>query len=305
MHDILNKCIYLLNSDVIMNLLSFVEPFLAVADQKSFTRAAEQLGITKGAISQAIRQLETLLKVTLFFRTTRSVQLSEEGKIFYQQCQRLKNEMEVTFDLVQQFHEAPQGKLRISCNPYYAKSKLPALIREYMKRFPEVKLELICDERLPDMAAEQIDVVFGINWPAPDDVVAKVIAHTRYVLCASPGYLAQYGIPKQPEDLKKHRYFPHMGRDLIRPVMYIEELLANDLNIKLAANNIQVMQSLAEAGLGIIQVHDYVVQDALAEGKLVEILSSHSQPDVPLYVYYQKHRFVQPKIRQFINLLDL
>ncbi len=286
-----------------MLIFQHCDNFLAVADYQSFTRAAEFLGISKGAVSQSIRQLETHLKVRLFYRTTRKVSLTDEGLVFYQQCQRLKREMDGTVELVGQFHQSPSGTLRICSNPHFAKAKLPKLIDCYMKQFPEVKMEILCDERMPDMIAEQIDIVFGICWPAPDDVVAKVIDQTRYVLCASQAYLDKNGTPEKVEDLQNHNYFPHMGRDPKTPLMHIDVKQSFHLKTRLALNNISVMKELAKSGLGIVQLHDYVVQKDLDSGELVEILPDFSKPNIPLYVYYLKHRYVQPKVRQFLNLV--
>lgn len=284
-------------------LFQYCDAFIAVAELQSFTRAADALNMTKGGVSQAIRQLESQLSVRLFFRTTRKVSLTDEGKLFYKQCQRLKREMDGTLELVSQFHQAPSGLLRICSNPHLAKAKLIKLIDIYLARFPDVDIELLCDERMPDMIEEQVDIVFGINWPAPEDVVAKVIDNTRYVLCASPAYLEKHGMPTCIEALSEHNYIPHLGRDPNTPLMHIDVNSPFQLDKRLAVNNISTMLALAEAGIGIIQVHQYAAKSALASGRLLEILPELSKPNIPLYVYYQKHRFVQPKVRQFLNLV--
>lgn len=282
-------------------ILQHYQTFIAVVECLSFTRASKKLGLSKGAVSQAIKQLEAMLKVDLLLRTTRKLSLTEEGQQVYQQCLRLDREVATTLELAGQFQDAPQGHLRICCNPQLAKARLPALLDDYMRAYPDVTLDILCDERMPDLHAEQIDIVFGISWPAPDDVVAKVIGHTRYVLCASPEYLAKHGTPETIEELTGHAYFPHLGRDPATPLMHFPPKAGQRLSKRIAVNSISLLKAFAMSGLGLVQVHDYVIEKSLASGRLVEVLPKFSQPDVPLYVYYAKQRFVQPKISAFIK----
>jgi len=280
------------------------ETFMAVAELGSFTAAAKKLGISKSAVSQTIKALESSIKLPLFIRSTRKVQLSDEGLLLYNQCTRLKKELNTAQDLITNFNSEPSGTLKISCNPFYAETNLIPIIDKYSKNFPEVNIEIISEERMPDMQNEQIDIVFGVNWPAPDYVVAKKIGVTRYVLCASKKYLAQFGTPKNIKDLESHKYIPHVGRspdnlivDLIKPVSI-------NINPQVKMNSAILMKQSAISGLGIVQLHDYIVKKELENNRLIEILPEYFNKEIPIYVYYQKHRFVQPKIRQFINLIS-
>lgn len=280
------------------------ESFLAVAESGSFTQAAQKLHITKAALSTAIKKLETALEISLFIRSTRSLTLTEEGKSLLAQCQRLQQELNAARDLIGHFKKEPTGLLRISCNPYLAESHLLHLITQYLARFPKMAIDIMLEERMPNMQQEQIDLVFGINWPAPDDVVAKVIGKTRYVLCASPQYLAQYGTPTTLQDLKNHRYIPHTSRATETPIMTLKHPLSIPLQQPLKMNNAHFMKTCALAGLGIIQLHDYMLEPELTRGQLIEILPETVQTHIPVYLYYYKHRFTQPKIRQFLLLLN-
>jgi DNA-binding transcriptional LysR family regulator len=288
-----------------MNTLSLqhFETFLVVAEKGSFTAAANLLGVSKTAVSQAVRLLEESLKVPLFIRSTRRINLTDEGEILFLQCQRLKDELETTRSLVGKFKQSPSGLLRISCNAYIAETRLSKIIKPYMEKYPEVKIKLITDERMPDMRRERIDIVFGVNWPAPEDVIARPIGKTRYVLCASPTYLKKFGTPKNIKDLKNHQYIPHMCRSPENPVMQLKQPISLNLSPQLSINSAYIMKKFAILGFGIIQLHHYMVQEELKNGTLIEILKDHLNENVPLYMYYQKHRFVQPKIRQFVNLV--
>ena len=284
--------------------LQHFETFLAVAEAGSFTAAAQKLNVSKASVSQTIRLLESTLQIPLFIRSTRRVNLTDEGKLLFAQCQRLKHELDTARELISGFNTSPTGTLKISCNPYFAESHLLTLLKTYMARFPNVKVQIQTEERMPNMQQEQIDIVFGINWPAPGDIVAKAIGNTRYTLCASPNYLAKYGTPQTIKDIEKHRYIPHYGRSPENIIASLRKNTALNLSPQLTLNNAHFMKQCALADMGIIQLHDYIVKNELKNGSLIEILPELFADKIPLYLYYQKHRFVQPKIRQFVKLCD-
>lgn len=283
--------------------LQHFETFLTIAETGSFTAAAKQLAMSKAAVSHTIRLLEESLQIPLFIRTTRQVRLTDEGKLLFSQCQRLKNELDIARSLISSFKASPSGTLRISCNPYLAESRLLNVLHQYIKKYPQVNIEILAEERMPDMQREQIDLVFGINWPAPEDIVARPIGKTRYVLCASPKYLKKFDVPKNIKELEQHHYIPHIGRTSENLVADLKQKIHLNMSPTIKSNNAHFMKQCAVSGLGIVQLHDYMVEDELKSGKLIEILNEYLQPEIPLYIYYQKHRFVQPKIKQFVNLI--
>jgi DNA-binding transcriptional LysR family regulator len=283
--------------------LHHFETFLTVAELGSFTAAAKQLGISKAAVSQTIRTMETALKTPLFLRTTRSIRLTEEGELLRAQSLKIKAELDLANDLITGFNTAPRGHLRISCNPCFGEALLVNIIKSYQAKYPGVSIEVISEERMPDMAKENIDIVYGINWPAPLDIVARKIGQTRYTLCASPDYLKQHGTPRIMDDLQDHHYIPHAGRGKENRINALKKQYHGVPHSSLASNNAQFMKICALNGLGIVQVHDYVVQAELAAGELVEVLPDAFLPATDLYVYYQKHRYVQPKIKTFVTIL--
>jgi DNA-binding transcriptional LysR family regulator len=289
---------------MISHSLRQFEIFIEVVLQRSFTRAAEKLAISKAAVSTAIKALEDELQIPLFFRTTRQIQLSQEGEQLFEQCQSLINELDNTRQMLTNFHQEPLGLLRISSNSFIVQNHLKPIVFQYLRKFTKVKIDILAEERMPDMIAEKIDLVFGINWPAPDDVLAKKIGQTRYVLCASPEYLAQYGTPEKIGDLKEHLYIPHTGRQEKNLIIGLKQPLTARPSIKIRLNNAEIMKQFALENQGIIQLHDYMIQDELASGKLVEVLKDEVYSEKPLYVYYHRFRYVQPKVRQFLKLID-
>lgn len=283
--------------------LHHFETFLCVAHNRGFTAAAQQMGVSKAAVSHAIRLLEESLQTPLFIRTTRNIRLTEEGELLLIQCERLKNELDAARDLISKFKASPSGNLRISCNPYFAETRLAKILADYMKHFPNVTIEILSEERMPDMEREQIDIVFGINWPAPPEIIARTIGKTRYVICASPKYIERFGLPTSIKELEKHHYIPHLGRSAENIIVDLKQKTTMNMRSQLKINNAHFMKTCALNNLGIVQLHDYMIQEELKDGRLVEILKSSVKPAIPLFVYYQKHRFVQPKIKEFINLI--
>ncbi|MCF6764657.1 LysR family transcriptional regulator [Thiotrichales bacterium 19S3-7] len=285
--------------------LHHIQAFLKVAQYHSMTKAAQALNLSKAAVSQSIRLLEEAYQVALFVRTTREVTLTEEGKVLYQQAEVLMQQLNTMNDLALNFQADPAGLLRISSNPYFAEANLVAVLECYLAKYPKVDIELYTEERMPDLVKESIDIVIGVNFPAPDEIVRKAIGNTRYILCASPQYLDQHGIPKTIKALEYHNYIPHLGRDETTPLINLKKhQVMPKFMTRLRLNDAHFMKQCALDGLGIIQLHDYVVQKELQAGTLVELLYDEFDERMPLYAYFQRYRFVQPKVRQFINLLE-
>lgn len=285
--------------------LQHFETFIKVAEYQSFTKTAKHLGVTKAAVSHTIRLLEESFNADLLIRSTRSVRLTDEGEVLFKQCLRLQEELVATRQLVSGFQDTPTGTLRVSANRYLFESELLPTIKIYQQRFPEVQLEFLLDERMLNMNDENIDIIYGINWTPPDDIVARKVGQTRYVLCASPGYLKQHGTPNHINDLLDHQYIAHSGRSPENMLNDLKNKSAPAIRPKISVNNVSQIKQLALNDMGIVQLHDYVVKNELADGSLVEILSDQTNAtEISLYIFYQKHRFVQPKIRQFILLLE-
>ncbi|MDF1759654.1 MAG: LysR family transcriptional regulator [Coxiellaceae bacterium] len=279
------------------------EVFLSVAEHNGFTAAAKHLGVTKAAVSHQVRLLEQSLKAPLFKRTTRRISLTDEGEQLAQQCRRLQRELDNARHLVSQFEAEPSGTLRISSNPYLANQWLLPILANYRQQFPKVDIDLRLEERMPDMEKESIDLVYAVNWPPPDDIIARPIGKTRYVLCASPAYLQQHGTPNTLKDLEQHQYLAHSGRRANNIIAQLKSPTALHLNIAMRINNANTLIQAAQDGLGITQLHDYMVETQLANGELVEVLSEYLKPSIDLFIYYNKHRYVQPKVRQLVSMI--
>jgi len=283
--------------------LKHFEIFLLVAETKSITQAAAKLSISKAAVSRHIRTLEESTDLPLITRTTRRIELTETGEVLYQQCLRLQHELDNARNLISHAHQKPRGKLRIYANFYFTQQYLLPHLQTFTKQFPLVSIELYTAERMPDMQKEQIDLVFGVSWQGPLDVVAKKTAATCYVLCASPAYLNKHPAPKTLEDLAQHNYIAHIGRSLSDIIPGLKKQKALNLQPNYKFDNAQLMKDAALNNLGIVALHKYMVEKELKNGKLISLLPEYFADKVDIFVYYQKHRYVEPKIHHFIEFI--
>lgn len=283
-----------------MSKLERINAFIAVVEENGFAAAARKEGVSTAAISRQVALLESYLGVELLQRTTRQISLTEVGEQYYQSSKKALAELVEAEIAISNSKDEPTGKLNILSNRYFAIKYLIPQLPKFMALYPKLQVNIELAERFPDLAEENIDLIFGVSMEGPQALVRRKVAVTRYVLCASPGYLEQYGKPSNPSDLSKHLYITHSMRKPDNVItlkgnkkIYVEPTLW--LNDSLA------MRGCAIQGMGLVWLHDYILTDALANKSLIEILPELSQPSQPIYLYYQQSRYLQPKIRRFID----
>lgn len=283
-----------------MNKFECISTFITVIEENGFARAARVLKMSTAAVSRQISTLENHLGVSLLKRTTRKISLTEQGQLYFIECKQTLAALANAEALLASSREEARGQLSILSSPHFAEKYLLPQLETFMQNHPLLTIKLDLSERFPDFDKENIDIAFGISMEGPSELVRRQVASTRYVLCASPSYIKKNGAPKTPKELSKHRYITHMMRqpdDMItlvgnHPIFLQPVLWLNDTH---------AMCEAAILGLGIVRLHDYVVNDALAKGALLEMLPEFHQETVPIYLYYQKSRFLQPKIRKCID----
>ncbi len=285
-----------------MSKFEQMKTFIKVAESLSFVQAAKDLKISAAAVSKQISLLEDDLGVELLYRSTRRVELSELGEQFLEGARRTMKELSMAEDLIAATKKEPQGELRIVAARYFAERFIVPHLSEFLRLFPLITLNLELAERVPDLEKEGIDILIGLSIPGPPDSIQRVIAKTRYILAASPRYISKFGMPKKPEELLSHRYIAHGMR---KPADTIQ-LKNKSLHLKpfLLLNDSKAMLSCALQDIGIVKLHDYIVEEALAKKELVEILAEYQdEKALSLYLCYQAQRYVQPKIRAFIDFI--
>lgn len=281
---------------------SQMETLVLTSELGSLASAARKLGISSAAVSKKLSKLEQTLGLQLLERSTRKVELTEAGVNYCNQCKRILEEVEIASALAAQVKAIPSGSLKIVSGRHFAASYVVPYLKEFLSKYPQIDLELELAERIPDLNSEGIDVLIGMSVSAKGEVIQKKIATTSYVLCASPAYLKKYGTPQKPGDLKKHRYITHSMRKPDNELLFSNKEVIH-LKPYLSMNDAQTMMKLALDSLGIVKLHHYVVKEMLAQGKLVEVLSSYMEAEIPLYVAYPERRYVPSKTRCFIDFI--
>ncbi len=283
-----------------MSTLAQIQTFISVVEEQSFAAAGKKQGVSTAAISRQISQLESYLKTQLLHRSTRSVTLTEMGLRYYQQVKKTIIELdEAELAMINSEKEAT-GILHINTSRYFALEYILPRLPEFLRQNPKLKIKLEFAEKLSDIARESIDIVLGSSLSHGSEIKRRRVGSTYFVLCASKDYLKEYGTPKVPEDLKQHRYITHSGRNPDNvisfenhPPIYLDPILW--------VNESHVLCECAIEGLGIAKLHYYIAAKALQEGQLVEVLSAFREAEQPIYLYYQASRYLQPKIRRFID----
>lgn len=274
--------------------------FLSVIEEDGFAAAARKKGVSTAAVSRQISALENDLGSQLILRTTRRLALTEVGERYYQHCKKALSELfEAEIEIAKSKNEAT-GELHVMANRYFANTYLLPKLHEFMELNPKLTVHFQLAERFPNLEKENIDILFGVSIEGSAELVRRRIATTRYVLCASPKYLKKHGTPEIPSDLIKHRYITHRIR---KPnnVIFLKDNKEIYINPVLGLNDSYAMRECAIRDMGIVNLHDYMVMDAIKDGKLIEILQKYQEQQKNVYLYYRHNRYLQPKIRKFID----
>jgi len=254
-----------------------------LSEQGSYTAAAARLGVSKAAMSQRIAELERVAGVSLVQRTTRSVRLTEAGQRLVDQTRAAFEQISQSFAQVRDLAEAPQGLLRVTAPVALARQQIVPLLPDFLRQYPQVRIELNLSDRLSSLATEGFDLAIRHTAHPPDTHVAVQLCATRSVLVASKAYLRRAGTPQQPADLSTHNCL-HYPRPQERPAWTFEpqgragtdtstrERVTVQVSGSLAANNSEALRDAALAGLGIALLPDFSAQAALQAGKLVAVL---------------------------------
>jgi len=286
-----------------MDQLQAMRVFTRVADHGSFARAANTLDMSRAMASSYVAQLEEHLGTRLLHRTTRKVSVSPQGAIYLDHCKRILAEIDAADDQLRLARDRPQGKLRVDVPVAFGKYLLLPAIPQFTQRYPDISLEVQFNDRYVDMQKEGVDVAVRVGRVRDPDLIAKRVAASRIVTCASPRYLAQAGMPRTPEELRKHRLIGHLRAASSRPAewQFKHGTGTRTLRLPLALsfNTVEALSISALEGQGIVQQLDLLVGGYVAEGRLVELLREYSCEGPPLSVIYPRATQHLAKVRVF------
>lgn len=285
--------------------LEGVEVFLAVAEYRSFRKAASMLGVTPSAISQSVRTLEARVGVTLLLRTTRSVGLTEAGERFLARAKPAFEELLAASDAARDLGQRPTGLLRLSVPRAVVSVLLEPLVASFCEAYPEVEVEIAANEALVDLAAEGFDAGIRLGQMIAADMVALPLsASFRFVIVGSPDYIARRAAPACPNDLRDHACLRlRRAAGSIAPWSLAEDGRAIEIEVSgpLIANDFTTTLGAAMRGIGLAQVPAPIAAEALAAGRLVKVLAPYAPTAPGMSLYYPSRLQAMPKLRAFVE----
>jgi DNA-binding transcriptional LysR family regulator len=278
--------------------------FARVVQSGSFTAAADQLDMPKSTVSRKVSELEGRLNARLLQRTTRKLSLTDVGRTYYDYCARIVAEIEDAERAVGRLQNAPRGLLRVTCIPDSA--FLAPIIADYLKRYPEVALELVCTTRPVDLVEERFDL--GIRAGAlPDStLIARSLGLVNWLLVAAPAYLRKRGRPRFPADLAKHDcLFFGPGLADVGPRLEKDgDVVQLMVSPRMTVTEMGILHAVAMAGLGIALLPAFQCVDQLRARGLEHVLRDWNAPSVPLQAVYPSTRHLSPKVKTFVDHLQ-
>ncbi len=286
--------------------------FLRVSEEASFSSAARSLDLDPSTISKVIQRLENRLGVRLFHRTSRVLQLTQEGEQFLSAAQKVMTALDEAEASVGTASAEATGVLRLSCTPAFARRRLAPLMPEFMQRNPALRVEFVLAATPPDLFDQQIDVSFQSGHIPDSTLVAKRVTTARWRLCAAPSYLKRAGTPSTPADLAQHvclNFLPgsYRSRWLTQNAPGTDEARGPISSVEpkalVAANNGDMLCALAVQGMGVARLADYHIATELDTGQLVPILQDHELDREPIYAVYASKRHLSPRVRVFLDFV--
>lgn len=293
-----------------MDQLQAMRVYVRVAELGSFTAAADNLGLLKATVSNAVRQLENELGTRLLHRTTRKVQMTQDGQVYFERCRDLLADMEELSSLFSSGEDRPlRGRLRVDMPLGLARTVIPHL-PAFLARHPQLEVELSSTDRRVDIVREGFDCVVRIGEIGEQGIVALSLGALEQINCASAAYLAQHGTPQNAADLADH-LLVHYAQTLgSRPggFEYIDTVDASLRRVAmrgvLTVNNSDAYQQACLAGLGIVQAPRRGLQRWLDSGEVVEILPGYQPPALPVSLLYAHRRHQPLRVRRFMSWLQ-
>ena len=290
-----------------MEKLADIVVFVQVVKASSFTAAARELALSRSVVSKYISRLERNLGVRLLNRTTRRLSLTEAGIRFYEQCQSALAQLEDAESEIHAMQAMPRGQLRVSAPSSFGVMHLAPLLPQFRRSYPELSIELSIDDKLVDIVDSGIDVAIRIADLPDSTLIAKRITQCRYVVCASPDYLDNYGRPNTPDDLANHNclLFEFWGSPAQWQLMGKDDrFVAVTVRGDVICNNSLALRELLLRGGGITMAPTFLVGEDIEKGRLTAVLQSYRFKPLSIYAVYPHRQFLAAKVRAFLEFLS-
>lgn len=285
-----------------MDRLYSMTVFVAVAEEESFAAGARRLGMSPPAVTRAISALENSLGVKLLNRTTRYVRVTDAGSRYLDDCRRIIHEINEADEVAAGINAEPRGHLAVTAPVMFGRLFVVPGIVEYLRRYSTMEVSAVFLDRVVNLLEEGFDVGIRIG-ELPDSTMRAIrVGHVRRVLCASPSYLSEYGLPTKPSELTHHSIVSASG---ISPIM--DWKFSPDVSVRvkprLTVTSNDAAIEAAVAGMGVTRLLSYQVQSHLTSGQLQILMTDYEPPPIPVNVIHREGRYASAKVRSFVDLM--
>lgn len=279
--------------------------FVRIAELRSLSAAARELGISPSAVSKSLAQLEEYLGVLLVKRTTRSLTLTDGGRIIFERANNILADLEVTLDAARQ-SQAPQGNLRLTCSMAFGSTQLTSLVGRYLERHPKTSVSLALEDKLTNLVDDNFDLAIRITANEDANYAARKLASIRWVYCAAPAYLETHPPIRAPRELVRHRclVYPMMTADGTWTFLGEGDLQHVPVRPAFECNSSLGLREAAIRGHGVACLPTYLVADDIVRGDLRLVIPEfRSAIGHTLYAMYYRSKYANGLIRNFIDYI--
>jgi DNA-binding transcriptional LysR family regulator len=282
-----------------------INAFVHVAEAKSFTAAAERIGLSRSAVGKSVLRLEDRLGVRLLQRTTRRVSLTSEGAVFHERCIRILADLDEAEISMLSHSQAPRGQLRLELPVSFGRLHVLPIVSQFMSKWPEISVNISFNDRYVDLIDEGVDLAIRLGGSDDSRLMTRLLAPHRLVTCASPAYLARRGIPQDVEQLADHSClaFIHGGRPVEWRFSINGQMSSVAIKGRFSATNAEALRDATLAGYGIARLATFLISDDLRAGRLLRVLDDISADGPSVRAVYPSSRHLSPKVRSFIDEL--
>ena len=290
-----------------MDRFTDLKIFVQVGQVLSFSEAARQLGMSPSGVSRAVQRIEERLGVRLLQRTTRSLSLTPDGRVYFDRGTQILGDLDDVELQLSQTQSKPRGILRIDLSTALGRIHIAPALAEFVARYPELSVKVSLSDRLIDLNEEGIDASVRVGSSPDSRLIIYPIAKAPFSICAAPSYLERRGYPKTPQDLTQHNcinfIYPQSGRSFKWILQQDGKRFELPVSGNLAFDSTEAVLESAVAGAGIIQVHTFIASKALRQGLLCSLLNEYQAEGKPISVIYPQKRHLSAKVQALIECM--
>ena len=279
--------------------------FVAVVNAGGFSAASRKLGVPLATVSRRVSELEDELRTQLLVRSTRTIALTDAGRQYFETCRRLLDELADAERLASGEYRAPRGNLAVSAPVVLGRLYLAPIVVDFLKAYPDVTVDLRLADTIGDLIEEQTDVALRVGTLPDSGLIAVRAGEIRHVVCASPRYLAERGIPKHPRELGNHDCITFTVLQSPTEWAFVQGKRIERYRVRsrLAVSTAETAADAAVADLGITRLLCYQVSNAIAEKKLTLLIREFEPPPLPVHLVYATGRLIPQKLRAFLDFV--